>query len=159
MVLLPAALFLGGLAVAFVRYWPSGSQGQQDRALVAVTAAHMALTRMDAETLTELTEKQIERMIRQHPDVGWRNQWQVTPKGNGRFVILAPPTTRFPFYPYNLLTDQPSYRADESGLIRRVPVHRKGALCPEHAPVIVRVSEKQVQESAAELRRQIAASS
>jgi hypothetical protein len=49
---------------------------------------------------------------------------------------------RFPFFPYNYLLSQPSYRADETGQIRMIYVHNENKLCPENAPVVMNVKNQ-----------------
>jgi len=56
------------------------------------------------------------------------------------------PKARFPFFPYNHLTSQPTYRADETGKIRMISVHHQDAVCPPDAPVVMQVTEQDIQE-------------
>ena len=63
------------------------------------------------------------------------------------FTVFRPPDKPFPFFPYNYLTSQPSYRADETGNIRMIRVHRKDHLCPEDAPVVMRIGKGDIEDA------------
>jgi len=61
------------------------------------------------------------------------------------FVAYRTPT-RMPFFPFNYLTSQPTYRADETGRIRMVRVHWTDQRCPPDAPVVLQISEAEITE-------------
>jgi hypothetical protein len=63
------------------------------------------------------------------------------------FTAFRLPDKPFPFFPYNYLTTQPSYRADETGEIRMIRVHRKDQLCPEDAPVVMRIENRDIEDA------------
>lgn len=54
---------------------------------------------------------------------------------NHRFVIFLTPHA-LPIFPFNLITEMPSFRADQTGAIRMCFVHWNGEKCPEEAPVV-----------------------
>jgi hypothetical protein len=72
------------------------------------------------------------------------------------FTILLPPAASagrpYPFFPYNYIGSHPAYRADESGRIRAIRSHHAEAVCPPDAPVVMQVSEEDVQRAMAELQ-------
>jgi hypothetical protein len=65
--------------------------------------------------------------------------------GSG-FTVFMLPKTAFPFFPYNYLTSQPSYRADGSGQIRMIEVHDRATACPPDAPVVAQVGEADIEK-------------
>ena len=62
---------------------------------------------------------------------------------------------RFPFFPYNYLTSQPSYRADETGQIRMAHVHKGDQICPADAPVVMKVSNEDIQKELSAAKKHI----
>ena len=72
---------------------------------------------------------------------------EYSPDGN-HFTVIMPPDY-LPIFPYNYMTAVPSYRADETGLIRMIRVRKKDQLCPVDAPVIMKI---EVQDSQKKMR-------
>jgi hypothetical protein len=64
--------------------------------------------------------------------------------GNHFVVYMMPGVMRTPLPPYNLFVDLPTYRADETGVIRMKLVHSRDELCPPDAPVIDRVGNEDI---------------
>ena len=62
-------------------------------------------------------------------------------------TVYMLPMGKMPFFPFNYLTSQPSYRADETGRIRMLRVHRRNHLCPEDAPVVMRVETEDIEDA------------
>jgi len=62
------------------------------------------------------------------------------------FVAYLTPTHKFPGLPFGALASFPAYRVDESGKIRMIRVKQSGARCPEHAPVVAKISEQEIAE-------------
>ncbi len=137
-----------GMVVAFAGYWPVGDASRQ-RALRQFVAYQLALARVEQTRAGRARFRRIEanRPLQSAcpvrlPD-GARIEYA---PDDSRFTLLMPPKTRFPFFPYNYLTSQPSYRADESGKIRMVPVHDRSTACPPDAPVVAQVGEAEVEQ-------------
>jgi len=66
-------------------------------------------------------------------------------------VYLLP--KQLPFFPFNYLTSQPSYRGDQTGRIRMIRVNRKDHLCPDDAPVVMRVGTAEIEKVMKDLRK------
>jgi hypothetical protein len=56
-----------------------------------------------------------------------------------RFTVYITPCCSLLFFPYYYLTSRPAYRADDTGQIRMVYVHRDHVRCPADVPVVLRV--------------------
>ncbi len=68
-------------------------------------------------------------------------------EGRMHFTVYMLPSSRFPFFPFNYMTSQPSYRADETAQIRMIRVNRKDDLCPPDAPVVMKVGKQDIQKA------------
>ena len=148
-------LLLSGMAVAFVGYWPllgSEIQGREEglKEFVAYQLAYAQLQKaengqraFDRVTVEDpLFHKIFNSSRRKTANI--RLEYD---KEGKHFMIYALPATRFPFFPYNHLTSQPSYLGDETGKIRMIHVNSKDALCPADAPVVMAVGKKEIQKA------------
>ncbi|MGC4117069.1 MAG: hypothetical protein QM765_21410 [Myxococcales bacterium] len=80
---------------------------------------------------------------------GYRPALEVAPDKRTFVLDLRP--RRFPFFPYNLLVSQPTYRVDETGRIRAERVHSEKTCSPD-APVVGEVASGEI--SAAKAQRE-----
>jgi len=139
-------LFLMGMSVAFVGYWPGIDQSRRERALVEYLAFETARMRLDhggeATSFPSGGSDIVDEFFDPSRDVVVVTR----DEGGEGFVVYVPPG-RFPFFPYNYLTSQPSYRGDESGEIRMIRVHNPDHLCPEDAPVVLKVMEEDIERA------------
>ncbi len=152
-VLLLGTAFLLGLVVAFVGYWPR-PDGPRQQALREFVAYQLAVAR---EEQARTGRAQVRRIPGDRPAgstcpvrLPASASIEYAPDGSG-FTLLMFPGTRFPFFPYNLLTTQPSTRADASEKIRMIAVHDRQTPCPPDAPVVAQVSEEEI----ARMQRQL----
>jgi hypothetical protein len=136
-----------GMAVAFAAYWPMGEETRQ-QAFRNFVAYQMAVGRR-AQVQAERTHRTAGPAGTAAPRscaIGLPPGARLEYASDGRdFTVLLPPKTAFPFFPYNYLTSQPSYRADGTGAIRMIAVHDRDTVCPPEAPVVTRVSEAEIQ--------------
>jgi hypothetical protein len=145
--LLGLTVALLGLVVAFAGYSPMG-EGRRREALRQFLVYQMALGR-EAQAQTGRLRF---RRVGADADPSCRPPFRLpqgarieyAPDGSG-FTILMPPRARFPFFPYNYLTSQPSLRADSTGRIRMLEVHDRESVCPADAPVVAHVSDADVE--------------
>jgi hypothetical protein len=139
--------FLLGMAVAFAAYWPVGEERRQ-KAFREFVAHQIAVGRQEQAKTGRVGYPPIEREGPREArcpiplPAGARVEF--SPDGTG-FTALLPPKSPFPFFPYNYLTSQPSFRADGSGEIRMLEVHDRETVCPPEAPVVARVSEAEIE--------------
>jgi len=141
-------VFLMGMTAAFVGYWPGIDQSRRERALVEYMAHEMARIRLDVDggETTSHVPLPGDDVIDEYFDVS-RDVVEITrdERGEGFIVYVLP--GRFPFFPYNYLTSQPSYRGDETGEIRMIRVHDSEHLCPADAPVVLKVTEDEIEKA------------
>ena len=141
-------LFLMGMTAAFLGYWPGIDQSRRERALVEYMAHEMARIRLDVDggETTSHVPLPGDDVIDEYFDVS-RDVVEITrdERGEGFIVYVLP--GRFPFFPYNYLTSQPSYRGDETGEIRMIRVHDSEHLCPADAPVVLKVTEDEIEKA------------
>jgi len=145
-----ATLFLIGMTAAFVGYWPGIEQDRRERALMEYMAFEMALMRLDdgdgSAAASYPPPSGDGDTIDEFFDVS-RDTVDVARDENGEgFVVYVLPGG-FPFFPYNYLTSQPSYRGDETGEIRMIYVHDSVHLCPADAPVVLKVTEEDIEKA------------
>jgi len=145
-VLAAITLFLMGQAFAFVGYWPTYAgreKLQQFQRLVAHQLAYAE--RQESRTGIHQHRRMTGEELRQSSFYALANpsfRIDYGPEERSFTAYLAP--GHFPFFPYNYLTSQPSYRADESGQIRMVQVHWQGALCPPDALVVMTIGQDEI---------------
>lgn len=145
--LILVTLFLMGMSVAFVGYWPGIDQSRRERALVEYLAFETARIRLnhgsegspsfaptDGDIVDEFFDLSRDVVVVTHDEDG------------ERFVVYVLPG-RFPFFPYNYLTSQPSYRGDETGEIRMIRIHDSNSRCPADAPVVLKVTEDDIERA------------
>jgi hypothetical protein len=144
--LLMLTVFLLGLTVAFVGYWPR-PDGPRQQALREFVAYQIAAAREAQARTGRAVFRPLEQNRSAGPTCPARLPAQATieyaPDGS-EFTVLMFPGTRFPLFPYNLLTTQPSTRADQSGKIRMAAVHDQHTACPPDAPVVAVVGEAEI---------------
>lgn len=140
-------LFLTGMAVAFVGYWPEIGRESREKDLKQFVTYQLAYARWEAERTGQA-------VFRPLPADNFNIPGFVPPDSHVRieysqdgnhFTVYMLPTERIPFSPFNYLTSQPSYRADETGRIRMIRVNRKDHLCPADAPVVMHIGTKEIQ--------------
>lgn len=141
--LVVVTLFLMGMAVAFVGYWPSFRAAEGERRLRAFVAIQRAYARLEKSRTGSVRF----RRLRPGDDEEYffryvRVEYGADEKSFTAYVLPG----HFPFFPYNYLTSQPCYRGDESGQIRMIYVHRREERCPADAPVVFRVADLDLQE-------------
>jgi hypothetical protein len=139
-------VFLTGMAVAFVGFWPEIGQASRERELKDLVAHRMAYARWVAEKEgAEVPSSVLDEIktIRDFnpPDSRVRIEYSQDRK---HFTVYMLPIQRMPFFPFNYLTSLPSYRADETGRIRMIHVNREDHLCPEDAPVVMKVGPEDI---------------
>ncbi len=136
-----------GMVVAFAGYWPA-SEGPRQQAFRQFVAYQLAVAREEQGRTGRARFRPIEADRPPQSTCPVRlpagARVDYAPDGSG-FTLLLPPRTRFPFFPYNYLTSQPSYRADETGKIRMTPVHDLATACPPDAPVVAQVSDAEIE--------------
>ena len=139
-------VFLTGMAVAFVGFWPMIGQAHREQDLKKFVAYHMAYTQWVAKKADDNTVPSISADLKDIPELKPPNPHAGIEYSQDRqhFTAHMLPTQQMPFFPYNYLTSQPSYRADETGDIRMIRVHRMDHLCPEDAPVVMKVESEHV---------------
>jgi hypothetical protein len=139
-------LFLMGQAIAFVGYWPSYAGREKYQQFQRFVAHQLAYAeRQVSQTGTRQYQRMTGEELRQSPFsvlAGPSFRIDYGPGERSFTAYLVP--GRFPFFPYNYLTSQPSYRADQSGQIRRVDVHWQDALCPPEAPVSMTIGQEEI---------------
>lgn len=139
-------LFLMGMSVAFVGYWPGIDQNRRERALVEYLAFETARMRLDHGSEATLFPSGSGDIVDEFFDPS-RDVVVVTrDEGGEEFVVYVLPG-RFPFFPYNYLTSQPSYRGGETGEIRMIRVHHSDHRCPADAPVVLKVTEDDIERA------------
>jgi hypothetical protein len=152
--LLPAGIalialttFLLGMAVSFATYWPVG-EGVRQKGFREFVAHQIAVSQREQVRTGRVrhaaTEAESARQTRCPIPLPAGARIEFASDGAG-FTALLPPKSRFPFFPYNYLTSQPSYRADGTGAIRMIEVHDRETVCPPDAPVVARVSEAEIE--------------
>jgi len=147
-ILMLVTLFLMGMAAAFVGYWPGIDQNRRERALVEYMASKMAYIRLsegDADGVVPSVPPEgplTDRFFDHYGDI----VKVVSDEGGEGFIVYVLPG-EFPFFPYNYLTAQPSYRGDETGDIRMIYVHHSDRLCPEDAPVVLTVNDEDIERA------------
>jgi len=141
------SLFLGSLMIAFFHYFPRVSSGTER--LKKFVTYQLALARLEQARTGQVRFRRTDKLDlgemgcgdSLHP--GTRVEHD---PGETHFTVLMFPKERFPFFPYNYLTSQPTYRSDETGKIRMVHVHHQDVVCPPDAPVVMLVTELDIQE-------------
>jgi hypothetical protein len=137
-----------GMVVAFAGYQPM-SEGIRQRALREFVAYQLAVAR---QAQAKTGRARFRRMEAPGPQeskcaavfrLPRGSRVEYSPDDTG-FTVLLLPQTPFPFFPYNHLTSQPSYRADGTGQIRMIEVHDRNTACPADGPVVAQVSEEEI---------------
>ncbi len=135
------ASVLATTATAFVGYWPMESFSIE------------AVERFAAHQLAYAEEQSQEPgRPKYHELVRGDNDWVLSlgrlrrgtykfelGEDGESFTLFVLPQETFPFYPFNLLTSQPSMRVDETGAIRMIRVQEPDIYCPADAPMVLRV--------------------
>jgi hypothetical protein len=148
-VLLLGTVGLLGMVTAFATYWPAGEGPRQQALRQFVTYQLAEARRAEAKTGRARFRRADSSGAAQGacpvpfrlPD-GARIEYAPDDVG---FTLLLFPQKPFPFFPYNYLTSQPSYRADATGQIRMIEVHDRRTACPPDAPVVGQVSREEIE--------------
>lgn len=138
-----STVFLAGMALAFVGYWPERRDTRRVQQLKEFLIYQLASTQgkkagISAPAADRLTPDESQAVLNDFFGETQHIRFESDDEGQ-HFTIYMLPVSRFPFFPYNYLTSQPSYRADDTGQIRMARVHAKEALCPVDAPVVWQV--------------------
>ena len=148
------SVFLTGMAIAFSGYssFPYTLAGSGYINMEQFVSNHIAYSRLENEK--EGTQGESDTLP---PLPGRNNVPSLKSPGsnvrieynhdNHRVTVYILPSRRFPFFPYNYLISQPSYRADETGEIRMIRVHRQDQICPNDAPVVQRIEDQEIEEA------------
>lgn len=146
-ILIPVALFLIGVPVAYVGYsafyMSNSTVDKLVRDLVAYQIAHSRLNKMEPEESIYIfggKEKPWELRRLQ-----WNYEIKLDSSRQDRGFKIHLTPTRFPLFPYNYFTSRPSYLVDHAGDIRMIYVHRKTP-CPSDAPVVMRLGNDEIQQ-------------
>jgi len=139
-------LFLMGQAFAFVGHWPSYAGREKLQQFQRFVAHQLAYAeRQESRTGIRQYRKTMGEELRQSSFYALANpsfRIDYGPEERSFTAYLIP--GGFPFFPYNYLTSQPSYRADQSGQIRMVQVHWKDTLCPSDAPIVMSIGQEEI---------------
>lgn len=147
--LVVVTLFLMGMAVAFVGYWPSSRIFERElRRFVTYQLAYGNLEESRSGNVRF-------RRLTPDSDEFWRVFFVLSSlrksvrieygADDKTFTVHVLPAA-FPFFPYNYLTSQPCYHADETGQIRMTYVHNRDERCAGDAPVVMRVGGQDLQK-------------
>ena len=145
-VLAAITLFLMGQAFAFVGYWPTYAGREKLQQFQRFVAHQLAYAeRQESQSGIRQYRKMTGEELRQSPFRALASPSFRIDYGPGErsFTAYLIPGG-FPFFPYNYLTSQPSYRADQSGQIRMVQVHWKDTLCPSDAPIVMSIGQEEI---------------
>lgn len=146
--LIVTTTFLTGMALCFAAYWPMG-EGVRQKAFREFVAYQVAVGRQEQAKTGRMRYRRIEAQTSGQTSCPIRlpagARVEYAPDMTG-FTLFLPPKTRFPLFPYNYLTSQPSYRADGTGQIRMIEVHHQDTICPPDGPVVARVSDAEIEE-------------
>lgn len=144
-VLIPVTIFLVGLAIAFVGYWPFYGQehreaGLKDFVTYKLAYAKWEKNRIGTTFFRPIIENERGSNFKDFSPSNPNVQIEYS-KDEKHFTVYMLPYEHFPFFPYNYFTSQPSYRADETGQIRMVMVNKRDKKCLTDAPIVMKVSE------------------
>jgi hypothetical protein len=149
--LIITTLFLAGMSLAFFDPY-SFYTSQKESGLKEYVAYQLAYSQVVKE---KIGEGQFHKITNDNPAPPYINSFINNSRYNIKidyddagkhFTVLMPPLI-MPFFPYNYITSKPSYRADETGQIRMIRVHKKNQLCPSDAPVVMRVGPGDIQKA------------
>jgi hypothetical protein len=153
-VLALCTVFLMGMSLAFLSYWPR-SEEIVEQTITDFVAYEIAFSRLEQERngrarFYELTPTHLKQRFQQ---IGGARKIRLEySQEMEAFDVYLPPSATshfggFPFFPYNYLVSHPTYRADETGEIRMSYTHHADGLCPADAPVVRRVEELEIEEA------------
>ncbi len=146
--------FLMGMIGAFTGYpfivSTGGREGRKLKDFVAYQLAYAQLAKSGSQEAILERKKNPEEIL--WLGRGYDFKLESDQKVSSFKVYVLP--TRMPFFPYNYFTSQPSYLGDETGRIRMIYVHKAGKLCSPDAPVVMQVSEHDVQKKLKEILKE-----
>lgn len=143
-----ATLFLVGMAAAFLNPYGVYEYHKEER-LKAFVAYQLAYAQLEKEKTGEIKFHNITDENSAPYDISefvTNDRYNVKTEfkdDDKRFTVLMRPLF-MPFFPYNHMTSEPSYRADESGQIRMIRVRKKNQVCPPDAPVVMKVTAGEI---------------
>ncbi|MGD8381486.1 MAG: hypothetical protein PVJ11_05015 [Syntrophobacterales bacterium] len=153
------SFFLGGMGAAFVAYWPNYVKEDSSKVetLRQLAAYHLAYAEVEQTVSGQMRFPNLNEDYRVFGSYsGDRSKFRSDYSEDGKhFTIYMLPWHRFPFFPYNYLTSQPSYRADETGQIRMAHVHKGDQICPADAPVVMKVGNEDIQKELSAAKKHI----
>lgn len=141
--LIPLTIFLMGMSIAFQSYIGGTSSSHEEtriRQLQHFIAYQIAYAQVAKQTTGKYA---FHYPSRDYPSHFFRIKLEFDDE-NGNFVAYLLPMLPFP--PYNYFTSAPSYRGDQSGMIRMIRVQHHTQLCPDTAPVVMEVPEGDIEK-------------
>lgn len=154
------SVFISEMAYAFMYYYPM-SPKRIEEALEKYVAYEIAGARIEAEKTGEMRFGTMERDLYAYrvDSVIRRGKVEYGKDFKSVTVYIPPNVTTgygygwFPFFPFNYIVSYPSYRGDETGRIRMIRTHEQFEQCPVSAPVVKTVSENDIKNAMADLRK------
>jgi hypothetical protein len=139
-------LFLMGMIATYTGYsWKMALDNWRVARLKEVVTHRLACAKLENPgAATHGIERDPVDLLRENVTSDYNVLLDSGEGGNSFRIYLTP--TRMPFFPYNYMEPRPSYFADETGKIRMIRVRWAGTLCPPDAPVVIQVSENDVQK-------------
>lgn len=160
--LIPLTLFFMGMSIAFQTYIGGASWQEKARIerLQRFIAYQIAYTQLAKQTKGKY---EFHHLSSEHPypkrfqsDFSYGHFFRITLESDnehGNFVVYLLPM--LPFSPYNYFTSAPSYRGDQSGMIHMIRVQHHTQQCPETAPIVMEVTEDDIEEMKRIIRAEI----
>lgn len=143
------AVFIAGFPVAFVGYWPLAHLLERDLKQLVAYELVKGKERQDVAGNPHYEDPTRNSTGSGRPTLEFQNfsfgrtrYYEVDfsiGAGTRSFEIWVWPKG-FPFFPYNYLTSQPSFYADNSGQIRMIRARNTSERCPTDAPVYYRIT-------------------
>jgi hypothetical protein len=153
------SLFLGGMGIAFVPYMPDYINEDSSRVetLRQIAAYHLAYAEVEQSVSGQIRFPNLNEDGRAYRSYsGNRSKIRSDYSQDGKhFTIYMLPRHQFPLFPYNYVTSQPSYRADETGQIRMAQVHKWDQICPADAPVVMKVGNEDIKKELSAAKKHI----
>lgn len=152
--LIASTIFLIGMAIAFFGYFPEMALEDKEAVLKKFVAHQLAYARL---AKSERGEIRYHKITNNDPE--YQNFFDNSPffhqhhtvhfnySADEKYFTVYVLPVGFPLFPYNYLTPRPSYRADETGQIRMIRVHKQNVLCPPDAPVVREVQEEDIKKA------------
>jgi len=135
-----------GLAICFAAWWPW--EGQALRTATEIAAYEVAVARSAPDARFEVPSEAEPHRVRfkngEFSVYGHQHGIIVTIAPDGRSFVVDIVPEGIPPFPYRFVASLPSYRADETGVVRAIRTRENGARCPADAPEAARVGDAEV---------------